>query len=165
MRGHLHRGDTSSNDRLKRGVVSGSLIRANVDTPELVERFKAEHRQVDEHLVACEALVGQVVPLAERLKQLKPLLLAHLEAKDAFYGRLKQLCSDNGDLASANIATIFKDNMTVQSGAIRRFFSSLETAPSPLLAQSFTTMALIIRNRLSTEERAVFPLYLKNLQS
>ena len=135
-----------------------------MDSPELIERFKGEHRQIDEHLVACEALVGQVVPLADRLKELKPVLLAHLDAKDAFYLRLRQLCSDNGDLASANIATIFNDNMSVQSGAIRRFFSSLEGAPSPLLAQSFTTMALIIRNRLATEERAVFPLYLKNLQ-
>lgn len=148
---------------MKGSAGGGSLISAIVNSPELIERFRAEHRRIEEHLVECEALVGQVEPLAERLKQLKPLLVAHLEAKDAFYARLRQLCSEAGDLASANIATIFNENMTVQSGAIRRFFSSLEGAPSPLLAQSFTTMALIIRNRLSTEERAVFPLYLKNL--
>ena len=136
-----------------------------MDSPAVVDRFKSEHRQIEEQLDACEALAGQVVALAERLRQLKPLLLAHLDAKDAFYSRLKQLCSDSGDLASANIATVFHDNMSVQSGAIRRFLASLDAAASPLLSQSFTTMALIIRNRLSTEERAVFPLYLKNLHS
>ncbi len=136
---------------------------ARVDSPAVIEAFKADHRRIHEHLAACEALATQVVPLAARLKQLQPELLAHLDAKDAFYGRLVALCRAKGDLASANIATIFNDNMTMQSQAIRRFFGTLDNAASPLLTQSFSTMALIIKNRLTTEERAVFPLYLKNL--
>lgn len=103
------------------------MIARRVDSPAVIEAFKAEHRRI----------------------------LAHLDAKDAFYGRLVGLCRSKADLASANIATIFNENMTVQSQAIRRFLGTLDNAPSPLLSQSFSTMALIIKNRLATEERGV----------
>ena len=52
--------------------------------------------------------------------------------------------------------------MRLQAAAIRRFFGSLDGAISPVLAQTFRTMALVIKTRIVTEERAVFPLYMKN---
>ena len=128
----------------------------------VVDDFRAQHRRIEELLAACEALLDQVGALHARLLELKPVLLAHLDAKDAFYARLVELCALRGDLAATNVAKMFDENMRVQSGAARRFFAALETAGSPLLAQSFKTMALIIRGRLLQEERAVFPLYLKS---
>lgn len=131
-------------------------------SPVVVEEFRAQHRRIEEHLSACDAVLERVEALHARLKEMRPLLLEHFDQKDAFYVKLRELCAHNGDLASSNIAKIFDDNMRVQSGAIRRFFNALDTSSSPLLAQSFKTMGLIIRSRLSTEERAVFPLYVKN---
>jgi hypothetical protein len=52
--------------------------------------------------------------------------------------------------------------MRMQSDAVRKFFGDLEASSPPLVLQSFKTMALVIRSRIATEERAVFPLYLKN---
>lgn len=127
----------------------------------VVEDFRAQHRRIDEHLAACEQLLDQVTPLHARLLELRPVLLEHLDAKDAFYRRLLEACARNGDLPVTNVAQMFEGNMKVQSGAVRRFFAALDTPGSPLLAQSFKTMALIIRGRLAQEERAVFPLYLK----
>ena len=134
----------------------------SADSPAVIDAFRAEHQQIEDHLTACEPLAAQAPALIARLKQLEPLLLGHLDAKELFYARLKKLCADNSDLASANFATMFSENMDVQSAAIRRFFTTLEV--SPQLQQSFSTIALIVRSRLRTEDRAVFPLYLKNLR-
>lgn len=133
-----------------------------MDAVGVIEAFRAQHRQIEEHLTACERLLDQVTPLHARLLELRPALLEHLEAKDAFYGQLVARCAQAADLSSTNVAKMFEENMRVQSGAVRRFFSALDTQSSPLLAQSFKTMALIIRGRLLQEERAVFPLYVKH---
>jgi hypothetical protein len=127
-----------------------------------LEGLKEGHRRIEAELAACEALGDQAPALASRLKTFKPVMLEHLLAKDAFYAELKALCLGRGDLAAGNVAKSFEDNMRVQASAIRRFFESIEGAVSPLLAQSFRTMALVIKSRIATEERAVFPLYLKN---
>jgi uncharacterized protein YigA (DUF484 family) len=132
-----------------------------MDPAAVVDDFRAQHRRIDEQLAACEDLAAQVDALQARLLALRPVLLDHLDAKDAFYVRLVRECAREGDLAQANVAQMFEGNMKVQSAAVRRFFAALDTPGSPLLAQSFKTMALIIRGRLSQEERAVFPLFLK----
>jgi hypothetical protein len=127
-----------------------------------LETLKADHRRIEAELNACEALLDQAPALAGKLRAMRPLLLEHLSAKDDFYAELKALCSGRNDIATGNVAKIFEDNMRVQSAAIRRFFEGLDGAVSPLLVQSFRTMALVIKSRILTEERAVFPLYLKN---
>jgi hypothetical protein len=127
-----------------------------------VDALLAEHRRIEAELTACEAVGDQVGPLASRLKVMRPLILDHLTAKDVFYAELRALCAGRGDLAASNTARIFEDNMRLQASAIRRFFGSLDGAISPVLAQSFRTMSLIIKTRMVTEERAVFPLYMKN---
>jgi hypothetical protein len=127
-----------------------------------LDALKADHRRIEAELQGCEPVAEQAVPLAAKLRAMRPLMLDHLTAKDVFYAELRALCSGRGDLASVNTVKIFEDNMRVQSAAIRRFFSSLDGAISPMLSQTFRTMALVIRSRIITEERAVFPLYLKN---
>ncbi len=133
-----------------------------MDAADVLDDFRAQHRRIEEQLSACERLLDQVPPLHAKLLELRPLLLQHLDAKDAFYGQLVERCTRAADLGSTNVAKMFEENMRVQSGAVRRFFSALDTQTSPLLAQSFKTMALIIRGRLTQEERAVFPLYAKH---
>jgi len=133
-----------------------------MDAAGVIDDFRAQHRRIEEHLTACERLLDQVTPLHAKLLELRPLLLQHLDAKDTFYGQLVERCTRASDLGSTNVAKMFEENMRVQSGAVRRFFAALDTQSSPLLAQSFKTMALIIRGRLTQEERAVFPLYVKH---
>ncbi|MBL8956579.1 MAG: hemerythrin domain-containing protein [Myxococcaceae bacterium] len=128
----------------------------------LIDAFFAEHRRIEVNLAVCEQLLADVNALHTRLLHLRPMLLEHLHAKDAFYVALVNGCAEAGDLPSTNVAKMYEENMRVQSSAVRRFFAALDTQSSPLLAQSFKTMALIIRGRLAQEERAVFPLYLKH---
>jgi hypothetical protein len=127
-----------------------------------LDALKEEHRRIEADLLGCEQIADQAVPLAAKLRAMRQLMLDHLTAKDVFYAELRALCSGRGDLASVNTVKIFEDNMRVQASAIRRFFGSLDGAISPVLSQTFRTMALVIRTRIVTEERAVFPLYLKN---
>ena len=80
-------------------------------SPVVVEEFRAQHRRIEEHLSACDAVLERVEALHARLKEMRPLLLEHFDQKDAFYVKLRELCAHNGDLASSNIAKIFDDNM------------------------------------------------------
>lgn len=129
-----------------------------MDAGAFVDEFRVEHGLIEAHLTACESLLSHVAHLHTKLLELRPFLLAHFDRKDAFYVKLVAGCAESRDLATAQL---FERNMKVQAGAVRRFFAALDTPGSPLLAQSFKTMALIIRGRLSQEERSVFPLYLK----
>ena len=126
-----------------------------------LDTLRAAHRVIEADLAACEAL-NEPAPLVAKLKAMRPMMLEHLDAKDAFYAELRAACAGRGDLSSGNTAKIFEDNMRMQAAAIRRFFESLDHGMSPVFSQTFRTMALVIKSRIVTEERAVFPLYLKN---
>jgi hypothetical protein len=123
-----------------------------------LDALKADHRRIEAELLRCDEAVQRVSELAKRLEVLRPIIKEHLAAKERFYAELRERC---GDLASGNLARMFEENMRVQSNAILRFFEGLDAGVvSPLLGDLFKTMALVIRTRLATEERAVFPLYL-----
>ena len=126
---------------------------------ETLSRFFTQHRHIEHELDACEKRLNELPALAERLKMLAPLLLEHLAEKDRFYIELSALCSRRDDPSSTSMASIFETNMRVQSAALRRFCISVSGELTPVMALSFKTMASLIRNRISTEERAVFPLY------
>ena len=125
-----------------------------------LDLFKVQHREIERLLESCEALADSNAVLT-MLRRSSAMVISHLEAKDAFYVQLAALCTSKGDLPSGNIVKIFEQNMGVQSQAVRKFFSSLD-APAPNFGQSFKTMAFILRQRISTEEKAVFPMYAKH---
>ena len=112
-----------------------------------------------------EALVGNPAGLNAYLKTVSSEVLQHFQAKDLFYPRLAEQCSKAGDAAGAHLTRIFESNMRVQSAAVQRFFETLETAPQAHLISSFQTVVSVIRQRFSTEERAVFPLYLRSAKT
>ena len=61
----------------------------------------------------------------------------------------------------AHLTRIFESNMRVQAAAVRRFFEGLETLTPAVRASSFRTVITVIRQRFSTEESAVFPIYVR----
>lgn len=92
---------------------------------------------------------------------MRELVLEHFRAKDDFYPALASFLTARGDLAGAQLARIFEQNMKVQSAAVQRFFESLDRAQNQQIADGYRTVALVMRQRFSTEEKAVFPLTVK----
>ncbi len=126
----------------------------------LIETFKTQHREIERTLEACEPLKDSA-PLIAKLKTFRELVVRHLDAKDAFYKQLGALCTEKNDHASANLLRIFEPNMSVQSTAVKKFFQTLD-APAGNFVQAFNTVAYILRQRISTEEKAIFPMYQKH---
>jgi len=127
----------------------------------LIDEFRATHARIESGLVAAEAVAADPVKLLGQLKTMRADVLAHFKAKDAFYPTLADQCTQAGDAGAAQLTNIFASNMKVQSAAVQRFFETLETTPATTLAASFRTVTTVIRQRFGTEERAVFPIYVR----
>ncbi len=133
--------------------------------PLTIDEFKAAHARIEAGLKAAEAVEGDLAQLTLQLKAMREDVLAHFKAKDAFYPDLAAQCTKAGDTAGAHLANIFESNMRVQSAAVQRFFESLETAPQANLVGTFRTVTTVIRQRFGTEERAVFPLFVRSAKT
>lgn len=125
----------------------------------VVDEFRATHARIESGLAAAEAVAADAVKLLGQLKLMRAEVLAHFKAKDAFYPSLADQCTKSGDAGAAQLTNIFASNMKVQSAAVQRFFETLETTPT--LVASFRTVTTVIRQRFGTEERAVFPIYVR----
>lgn len=123
-----------------------------------VEAFLQEHQRILAALEQVEAAADAPLP---PLHQARELVLAHFKAKDLFYPALAEHLTQTGDVAGAQLARIFEQNMKIQSSAVQRFFENLDRAAPSALTDGFRTVALVIRQRFSTEEKAVFPLTVK----
>lgn len=130
----------------------------------LVDDFRATHARLENGLRAAEAVAADPQQLLGQLKQLRGEVLAHFKAKDAFYPALAEQCAQAHDPGAVQLTSIFASNMKVQSAAVQRFFEKLEQTPPAELAASFRTVVTVIRQRFGTEERAVFPIYLRTLK-
>lgn len=126
-----------------------------------LEDFKKAHERIDAGLKAADG-AGNEAALLTQLLKLRDDVLAHFRAKDAFYPALASRCEAAGDAQGAQLTRIFETNMKVQSGAVQRFFSTLEQAAPAGLPTAYRTVAGVIRQRFGTEEKAVFPLYLRS---
>ncbi len=133
--------------------------------PLTIEAFKRAHTRIDTALSAGEALVETPEKLSAHLQSVRAEVLQHFQAKDLFYPALAEQCTKAGDTAGAHLTHIFESNMKVQSAAVQRFFETLETAPRNQLVPSFQTVATVIRQRFGTEERAVFPLFVRTAKA
>lgn len=133
--------------------------------PLTIEDFKRAHARIEVALAAGEALIAEPPKLNAHLRSVRTEVLQHFQAKDIFYPALAEQCTKAGDVAGAHLTHIFESNMKVQSAAVQRFFETLETAPQDQLVSSFQTVATVIRQRFGTEERAVFPLFVRTAKS
>ena len=111
---------------------------------------------------------GRLDDTAALLLQLKAMradVLSHFKAKDAFYPALQDQALRANDAGAQQLTKVFEANMKVQSTAVQRFYETLETASAANLGNSFKTVAVVMRQRFSTEERAIFPLYERTAKS
>ncbi len=130
-----------------------------------IDAFKRSHERIKTALATGETLAASGPALIAHLKTVRSEVLQHFKAKDEFYPALASQCTQAGDAAGAHLTHIFESNMHVQSAAVQRFFDTLETAPSANLLSSFQTVVTVIRQRFSTEERAVFPLFIRSAKT
>lgn len=127
----------------------------------LVDEFRASHARIEAGLNVAETLTADPPRLLEQLRALRSEVLAHFKAKDAFYPSLSEQCVRANDAGAAQLTRIFESNMRVQSAAVQRFFEGLDGANPTTMVSSFRTVITVIRQRFGTEERAIFPIYLR----
>ena len=87
--------------------------------------------------------------------------MPHHEAKLAFYDASIQAFQAAGDKTSVSVLSIFRTNMKVMSSAILGFLRSPDPDPARF-HERFHTVATTLRSMLSSEEKAVFPLCIRN---
>lgn len=121
-----------------------------------VEDFRLAHQKLGAALDQADA--APTAQLLDLLKAIREEVLAHFKAKDAFYPSLAAHLTEAGDVAGAQLARIFEQNMKIQSAAVQRYFEGLERAAPQTSIDGFKTVALVMRQRFQTEEKAVFPL-------
>ena len=131
----------------------------------MIEEYKLAHARIEIVLQGGEALVANLPALIKHLAVARPEVVQHFLSKDAFYPLLAEQCTKAGDSAGAHLSHIFESNMRVQSAAVRRFFESVEIAQQASLLSSFQTVVTVIRQRFSTEERAIFPLFVRTAKA
>jgi len=141
---------------MRRGVWCGSVS--------IIDEFRAEHVSIEAGLVTAERLVNEPPQLLAQLKTMRATVVQHFNRKDAFYPALASQCAAVNDAAGAQLTRIFESNMKVQSAAVVRFFEGFGALPAESLGASFKTVATVIRQRFSTEEKALFPLFLRSLK-
>ncbi|MGV3623035.1 MAG: hemerythrin domain-containing protein [Archangium sp.] len=130
----------------------------------LLDRFRAEHASIERELQVADGLLFEVPKLTAHLVSMRRAVVAHFQAKDAFYPALAEQALKANDGSAAQLARIFEANMKVQSGSVQRFFETVEAVSAPELLAAFKTVAAVIRQRFATEERAVFPLYARSAE-
>lgn len=131
----------------------------------LLDSLQADHNALRGLIDACAKCRGP--ELRARLLELHSILLRHLPAKDELYRTIATAASKKADSGSAVLAKIFEDNMKVQAAGVEGFFAqlqALEKQPDQL-ERRVATVIDVLRSRLDTEERAVFPLLKKLIES
>lgn len=125
----------------------------------VLDDFCGAHARLEAELKVADAAVAEAPKLLAQLKGMRRAVVTHFAQKDAFYVALAKQCDAAKDAGAAQLTRIFESNMKMQSAAVVRFFETLDGVPADSLPASYRTMATIIRQRFSTEEKAVFPLY------
>jgi hypothetical protein len=130
-----------------------------------LDSLKADHASLRGLLDACASSRG--AELRTKLLELQSVLRRHLPAKDELYRSIAQASVQKADAASGALAKIFENNMKVQAAGVEGFFSQLEALQKvpEQLERRVLTVIDVLRSRLDTEERAVFPLHKKLIDS
>ncbi|MDY7232327.1 hypothetical protein [Hyalangium rubrum] len=95
------------------------------------------------------------------MRRLEELFVPHRQAKVALYEDSVRVCQLKGDKTSTAVLNIFRSNMNVMGEAIMGFLRFPDPHPDRLL-QRFRTVASTLRSMMDTEEKVVFPLFLRH---
>ena len=98
--------------------------------------------------------------LVAALRALKPALEENLAAKDKLYQDSAKAFDRAGQPGPAQILRIFEQNMGLLSNSVRGFLASIDSAKDARsLRDRLPTVVRVLRDRMDSEERAVFPLF------
>lgn len=98
--------------------------------------------------------------LVAALRTLKPALEENLAAKEKLYQDSAKAFERAGQPGPAQILRIFEQNMGLLSNSVRVFLGSLDSAKDGRsLRDRLPTVVRVLRDRMDSEERAVFPLF------
>lgn len=128
---------------------------------DLIAALLEDHQVLRGLIQSCSAAPREA--LKAHLEQLRSRFASHLPRKEQLYRAIEAAAKERNDAGSASIAHIFEDNMRAQAAGVAGFFDQLESAarqPEQLEKRSKTVLD-VIRTRLDTEERAVFPIFKK----
>jgi hypothetical protein len=98
--------------------------------------------------------------LVAALRALRPALEQNLAAKDKLYQDSAKAFDRAGQPGPAQILRIFEQNMGLVSNSVRGFLASIDSAKDARsLRDRLPTVVRVLRERMDSEERAVFPLF------
>lgn len=126
-----------------------------------IQSLQEEHSRLRALLRNCESANPR--DLAVALRRLEEAFLPHHEAKLELYESSVKGFQAAGDKTSVSVLSIFRANMRVMSSAILGFLRAPDPDPSRF-HERFRTVAETLRSMLSTEEKVVFPLCLRQAQ-
>lgn len=126
-----------------------------------VHALQEDHSRLRALLRNCEAAGPRDFEPA--LRRLEEAFTPHREAKLALYDESVRAYTQAGDKLNVSVLSIFRTNMNVTSQAILGFLRALDPEPERCRAR-FLSVANTLRSMLDTEERVVFPLYLRTAQ-
>lgn len=124
-----------------------------------VQALQDEHSRLRALLGNCESAHPRDLPVA--LGRLEEMFVPHHDAKLAFYDASIQAFQAAGDKTSVSVLAIFRTNMKVMSSAILGFLQSPDPDPARF-HERFRAVATTLRSMLSTEEKVIFPLCIRN---
>lgn len=124
-----------------------------------VQTLQEDHARLRALLQTCE---GASPPeLEASLRRLEEIFVPHRRAKVALYEDSLQACQLRGDKTSVTVLNIFRANMNVMGEAILGFLRFPDPHPERLL-QRFRTVSSTLRSMMDSEEKVVFPLFLRH---
>ncbi|MBF5041550.1 MULTISPECIES: hemerythrin domain-containing protein [Myxococcaceae] len=120
--------------------------------------LRTAHGTLRHSLIALERC--EDAGLVSALRALKPALEQNLAAKDQLYQDSAKAFERAGQPGPAQILRIFEQNMGLVSSSVRGFLASIDSAKDPRsLRDRLPTVVRVLRERMDSEERAVFPLF------
>jgi hypothetical protein len=127
-----------------------------------VQALQEEHSQLRALLRNCESAGPRELPAA--LRRLQDAFEPLLQIKLKLYADSVEACERAGDKASITLLGIFRTNMNVASSAVLGFLRSPDPNPGRS-SERFRAVATTLRLMLSTEEQAIFPIFVRHALS
>jgi len=126
-----------------------------------IQSLQEEHARLRALLRNCESANPR--DLGAALRRLEEVFVPYHEAKLALYETSVKGFQAAGDRTSVSVLSIFRANMRVMSTAILGFLRAPDPDPSRF-HERFRAVADTLRSMLSSEEKVVFPLCLRQAQ-
>ena len=134
------------------------MSRAPAGSPSASAALRSAHGELRRSLTELEKC--EEAQLIAALRALKPALEENLAAKEKLYQDSAKAFERAGQAGPAQILRIFEQNMGLLSNSVRVFLASIDSAKDGRsLRDRLPTVVRVLRERMDSEERAVFPLF------